>query len=224
MIKSLTTKTDNLEKRFLRLYQTIHKREKYLSKNALIVQYSTLLRFFMKFLQIKDNYHYNVEFVLFLIYEKLGAIYYEDAQIERNNSKYFLSTEYYNQALTYARNVDDKNRILLALKDIYYYLNDEDACIRVEESLAENHELQDKYQAYLVLAQNTDAPHIKVKFLEKALDLAIQQEENFYEKYKDLLFIYSQLIMVYELLGEKDNAFKIKRLQENMLKRLIRRL
>ena len=55
MVKSLTTKTDNTEKRFLHLYRVVHEREKYLSTEALIVQYSTLLRFFVKFLQQKDS-------------------------------------------------------------------------------------------------------------------------------------------------------------------------
>ncbi len=220
MTKSLTTKKDNLEKRFLHLYKVIQEREKYLNHDALIVQYSTLLRFFVKFLQSEDKYNYNVELVLFFIYSKLGAIYYSDALAERDNSKCFLAAEYYNQALTFARNVDDKTRILLALKDIYYYLNDEDAYVRVEETWAESHEFKDKYQAYVILAQNADALHVKVKFLEKALALVMQQRESFYENHQDTLFICSHLLAVYELLGERDKALSMKKLREKNLKRL----
>ncbi len=220
MVKSLTTKTDNTEKRFLHLYRVVHEREKYLSTEALIVQYSTLLRFFVKFLQQKDNYNQNVELVLFLIYSKLGRIYYDESVRSLDNSKCFLAAEYYNQALSFARNVDDKTRILLALKDIYYYLNDEDAYLRVEETWAENHEMQDKYQAYMILAQNADTPHAKVRFLEKALNLVLEQKESFYEKYQDTLFICSQLVAVYELLGEREKALRVKKLRENTLKLL----
>lgn len=220
MVKSLTTKKDNLEKRFLHLYKVVQEREKYLNHDALIVQYSTLLRFFVKFLQSEDRYNYNVELVLFFIYSKLGAIYYSDALTERDNSKCFLAAEYYNQALTFARNVDDKTRILLALKDIYYYLNDEDAYVRVEETWAESHEFKDKYQAYVILAQNADAPHVKVKFLEKALALAMQQRESFYESYQDTLFICSHLLAAYELLGEREKALRMKKLREKTLKLL----
>ncbi len=220
MVNSLTTKKDNAEKRFLNLYRVVLEREKYLNNEALIIQYSTLLRFFMKFLQSEDKYNPNVEWVLFLIYSKLGAIYYHDALMEIDDSKCFLAAEYYNQALTYARNVDDKNRILLALKDIYYYLNDENAYVRVEEAWAENHESHDKYQAYIILAQNADASYMKVRFLEKALALILQQKERFYEKHQDTLFICSQLIAVYELLGEREKALKIEKLRENALKLL----
>ena len=220
MVNSLTTKKDNAEKRFLNLYRVVLEREKYLNNEALIVQYSTLLRFFMKFLQSEDKCNPSVKWVLFLIYSKLGAIYYHDALMEADDSKCFLAAEYYNQALVYARNVDDKNRILLALKDIYYYLNDEDAYVRVEETWAENHEFQDKYRAYVILAQNTDASYIKVRFLEKALALILQQKDRDYEKHQDTLFICSQLMAMYELLGEREKILKTEKLRENTLKLL----
>ena len=50
MLKPAVTKTDNAESRFLHLYKIVQEREKYLSKEALVVQYSALLRYFMKFL------------------------------------------------------------------------------------------------------------------------------------------------------------------------------
>lgn len=49
MLKPAVTKTDNAESRFLHLYKIVQEREKYLSKEALVVQYSALLRYFMKF-------------------------------------------------------------------------------------------------------------------------------------------------------------------------------
>ena len=56
MLKPAVTKTDNAESRFLHLYKIVQEREKYLSKEALVVQYSALLRYFMKFLQQKEEY------------------------------------------------------------------------------------------------------------------------------------------------------------------------
>ena len=55
MLKPAVTKTDNAESRFLHLYKIVQEREKYLSKEALVVQYSALLRYFMKFLQQKEK-------------------------------------------------------------------------------------------------------------------------------------------------------------------------
>ena len=43
MLKPAVTKTDNAESRFLHLYKIVQEREKYLSKEALVVQYSDLL-------------------------------------------------------------------------------------------------------------------------------------------------------------------------------------
>ena len=108
-----------------------------------MVQYSALLRYFMKFLQQKEEYTANVAAILYWTYTKLGDIYYEDALQNQDNSKYFLAAEYYNQSLAYARSAEEKSRVLLVLKDIYYYLNDEDAYVRVEETWAENHDKED---------------------------------------------------------------------------------
>lgn len=44
-----------------------------------MVQYSALLRYFMKFLQQKEEYTANVAAILYWTYTKLGDIYYEDA-------------------------------------------------------------------------------------------------------------------------------------------------
>ena len=79
MLKPAVTKTDNAESRFLHLYKIVQEREKYLSKEALVVQYSALLRYFMKFLQQKEEYTANVAAILYWTYTKLGDIYYEDA-------------------------------------------------------------------------------------------------------------------------------------------------
>ena len=64
MLKPAVTKTDNAESRFLHLYKIVQEREKYLSKEALVVQYSALLRYFMKFLQQKEEYTANVAAIL----------------------------------------------------------------------------------------------------------------------------------------------------------------
>lgn len=72
--------------------------------------------------------------------------------------------------MAYARSAEEKSRVLLALKDIYYYLNDEDAYVRVEETWAENHDKEDKFAAYMLLAQNAETPQVKAQFLEKALN------------------------------------------------------
>jgi hypothetical protein len=110
--------------------------------------------------------------------------------------------------------------VLLALKDIYYYLNDEDALIKVEETWAENHQSEDKFFAYMFLAQNSDNPRFKANFLEKALDEVMKQDIGFYAKYQDTLNICSQLLAIYELLGEKEKVIRIKKLRENTLRLL----
>ena len=220
MLKPAGTKTDNAESRFLHLYKIVQEREKYLSKEALVVQYSALLRYFMKFLQQKEEYTANVAAILYWTYTKLGDIYYEDALQNQDNSKYFLAAEYYNQSLAYARSAEEKSRVLLALKDIYYYLNDEDAYVRVEETWAENHDKEDKFAAYMLLAQNAETPQVKAQFLEKALNEVMGQDESFYAKYQDTLYICSQLAAIYELQGEKEKALRVKKLRESTLKLL----
>ena len=208
MLKPAVTKTDNAESRFLHLYKIVQEREKYLSKEALVVQYSALLRYFMKFLQQKEEYTANVAAILYWTYTKLGDIYYEDALQNQDNSKYFLAAEYYNQSLAYARSAEEKSRVLLALKDIYYYLNDE------------NHDKEDKFAAYMLLAQNAETPQVKAQFLEKALNEVMGQDESFYAKYQDTLYICSQLAAIYELQGEKEKALRVKKLRESTLKLL----
>ena len=72
----------------------------------------------------------------------------------------------------------------------------------------------------MFLAQNAEMPHIKATFLEKALNEVMEQDESFYTKYQDTLNICSQLLAIYELLGDKDKANRIKKLRENTLKLL----
>ena len=220
MIKTALIKSDNEENRFLYMYKMIQEREKYLTTEAKIIQYGGLLRYFMKFLQQKDEYSTNVSAVLFWVYVKLGDIYYKEALQNQDNSRFFLAAEYYNQSLAYANSVIEKNRVLLALKDIYYYLDDQDAFIKVEETWAENHNKEGRFSAYMFLAQNAEMPYIKAKFLEKALDEVMEQDESFYTKYQDTLNICSQLLAIYELLGDKTKANRIKKLRENTLKLL----
>ncbi len=220
MLKTAVTTETSAENRFLHLYKMVQERENFLNNDAKIVQYSAILRFFMKFLQHNDTYAPNVSSVLFWTYVKLGDIYYEDGLQNQDNARYFLAAEYYNQALAYARSTEEKNRVLLALKDVYYYVNDEDALVKVEETWAENHNSDEKFAAYMLLAENAELPQIKAKFLEKALDGVMGQDGNFYAKYQDTLNISSQLLAIYELQGERDKASRIKRLRESTLKLL----
>ncbi len=209
-----------LEGRFFRLYKAVQERDKYLSNEAKIVQYSAVIRFFMKFLQDKEDVSVNVKAILFWTYAKLGDIYYEEALQKQDNSKYFLAIEYYNQSLMYALNIEDKNRILFVLKEIYYYLGDENALIKIEETWAENHEKEDKFSAYMLLAKNAEVPQIKVLFLEKALVEVMEQDESFYTKYQDTLNICSQLVALYELLGDKEQAKRVKKMRDTTMKLL----
>ena len=219
-MKTAVTTETSAENRFLHLYKMVQERENFLYYDANFVQYSAILRFFMKFLQHNDTYAPNVSSVLFWTYVKLGDIYYEDGLQNQDNARYFLAAEYYNQALAYARSTEEKNRVLLALKDVYYYVNDEDALVKVEETWAENHNSDEKFAAYMLLAENAELPQIKAKFLEKALDGVMGQDGNFYAKYQDTLNISSQLLAIYELQGERDKASRIKRLRESTLKLL----
>ena len=209
-----------LESKFLRLYKIIQERNEFLSNEAKIIQYSAIVRFFMKFLHTRDDVSVNIKAVLFWTYTKLGDIYYEEALQNQDNSKYFLAIEYYNQSLMYALNAEDKNRVLFVLRDLYYYLGDENAILKIEETWAENHNKEGRFSAYMFLAQNAEMPYIKAKFLEKALDEVMEQDESFYTKYQDTLNICSQLLAIYELLGDKTKANRIKKLRENTLKLL----
>lgn len=220
MLNTTLPKKYNSEQRFLQLYHLIQEREKYLNNDAKIIQYSAILRYFTKFLQQNDYYTPPISAILLKVYIKLGHIYYEEGLQTQDNSRFFLAAEYYNQALTFAEKNEDKEHILLTLKDIYYYVNDEDALIKVEETWAENHQKDERFDAYMFLAQNAEKPYIKAKFLEKALDEIMEQNENFYAKYQNTLNISSQLAAIYELQGEKDKTLRIKKLRENTLKLL----
>ncbi len=220
MLNTTVSQKYNSEQRFLQLYHMVQEREKYMNNNAKIIQYGAVLRYFMKFLQQNENYTTKISAVLLGIYMKLGDIYYEEGLQTQDNSRFFLAAEYYNQALAYADKREEKEHILLSLKDIYYYVNDEEAFIKVEETWAENHHKEGRFDAYMFLAQNAEKTYIKAKFLEKALDEIMTQNENFYAKYQNTLDISSQLAAIYELQGEKDKALRIKKLRENTLKLL----
>lgn len=220
MLNNVVDDTQNKEARFLRLYKIVQEREAYMSNEAKISQYNTILNFFMKFLQDNGDYSVNIQTILFWTYVKLGDVYYNEGTKESDNSKYFIAIEYYNQALLYSRCTEEKNRVLTALKDLYYYLGDEDALVKIEKTWAENHEKEDRFSAYTFLAESANIPQIKVLFLEKALDEVIEQDKNFYAKYQDTLNICSQLIVLYELLGDKKQIQRIKDLRERTLKLL----
>lgn len=220
MLNDFDRDVKKTESKFLHLYKTVKEREKFIGNEAKIAQYNTILKFFIKFLQKQDDYSVNVKTVLFWTYVKLGDIYYEEALQNQDNSKYFLAMEYYNQSLIYARCVEEKNRVLSRLKDLYYILGDEKALIKVEETWAENHKKEDKFGAYMLLAKEAEHPRVKVLFLEKALDEVMSQSEGFYTKYQDTLNICSQLTALYELLGDKEQTQRIKELRLRTLKLL----
>ncbi len=220
MNDKVNIKFRNSEDKFFNLYKIVQERESFLSNDAKIVQYNVILNFYMKFLQSNERISPSIMTVLFWIYVKLGDIYYEEALQSQDNSKYFLAVGYYNQSLLYTRYPEERNRVLLALKDIYYYIGDEDALVKVEESWAENHNEKDKFAAYMLLAKTAEVPQIKVLFLEKALDEVMRQDESFYTKYQDTLNVCSQLIAIYELLGDNDKVKRVRDLRERTLKLL----
>ena len=220
MLNDFDRDVKKTESKFLHLYKMVKERENFIGNEAKITQYNAILKFFVKFLQNQDDYSVNVKTVLFWTYVKLGDIYYEEALQNQDNSKYFLAVEYYNQSLRYAIYLEEKNRVLSRLKNIYYYLGDEKSLVKVEETWAENHEREDKFAAYMLLAKQAEVPQIKVLFLEKALDEVMSQNEGFYTKYQDTLNICSQLTALYELLGDKEQAQRIKKLREKTMKLL----
>lgn len=221
MLKSdVATSSGRWEKHFLHLYKIVHERERYLSNEAKVVQYGAVLRYFLKFLGHDDRHSLRVNLVLYYIFTKLGDIYYKEGLQNQDNSRYFLAAEYYNEALQFARRLDDKRHVLAVLKEIYYYLGDEDACLKIEKNWAENHHPKDKFAAYMLLAQNSDKPQIKACFLAQALEMVMAQEESFYTKYQNTLDVCSQLSVLYELLGEEDNANHVKILRDDTLKLL----
>jgi len=215
-----SVKKDSAERHFLRLYRVVREREPHLSNEAKIVQYSAVLRYFMKFLQVKESYSETVRSVLLQINLRLGDIYCHEFMHEKNRNSCFSAAEYYNQALLYAGNSEEKGRILSALKDLYYYLGDEDALAKLEIARAEDLALEDKFSVYVGLAQKNDNPYIKAEFLDKALDFVTYQDKNFYAKYQDTLDVCSRLTVLYELLGEKNKAMRVMALREKTLKLL----
>lgn len=220
MKKAVFAQSKYAEKQFLNLYRIVREREASLSTDAKIMQYGAVLRYFIKFLQNKPNYSSAVWAVLYRIDIKLGDIYYQEALQNQDNSRYFLAADYYTQALSFARRLEERLYVLAALKDVYYYLNDEDALVQVQKNWAENHEKKDRYTAYVLLAQNTGNIRIKAMFLSCALNEVAEQEESFYDKYQDTLDVCSQLAVLYELLGEKEKGNYVKNLRQNTLKLL----
>lgn len=220
MKKIAVFQSERAEKQFLNLYKMVREREKTLTNDAKIVQYGAVLRYFMKFLQDSYKNSSTVSGILYYINVKLGDIYYEEALQNQDNGRYFLAAEYYTQALSFACQQEEKRRILLTLKDVYYYLNDEEALVQVEKTWAENHDKKDKYTAFMLLAQNSSKARIKAMFLSCALNEVMEQEESFYDKYQDTLDVCSQLAVLYELLGEKEKAVYVKNLRQNTLKLL----
>ncbi len=217
MSQLVKTRMDSVEYRFLNLYRIVKEREPYLADEAKIIQYGAILRYFMKFLQPKEKQHEKVMAVLYQVDLKLGDIYYEEALQGQDSGKYFLAAAYYNQALNHARYLDERRHVLFLLKDVYYYLEDEQALVKVEEAWAENQDKEDKFSAYVFLAQNASKPDVKAFFLEKALVEVADQKESFYIKYQDTLDLCSQLVAIYELLGKKDKVARIKALREDTL-------
>lgn len=220
MLNKNAAEVKGSEKHFLHLYKVVKEREHYLSNEAKIVQYNALLRYFMKFLQGRESYPPFILGILYRIDIKLGDIYYEDGLQNQDNSRYFLAIEYYNQALSYARKTEEQNRVLLALKDIYYYLDDKEAFFKVEKSWADNHDKKDRFWAYMLSAKNAEQPRMKIFFLECALNAVVAQDESFYTKYQDTLDICCQLTVLYELLGENEKAARVQKLRDNTLKLL----
>ena len=208
------------ERRFVKFYKVVCERERFLSDEAKIIQYSAIVRYFMKFLQSEDGYSDVVYEILYQTEIKLGGIYYEKALQNQDNGKYFLATAYYNQALNYAQKREEQNLALSKLQEIYYYLDDREALVKVEMAWANNRDDKDKFAAFMLLAQNSEQPQVKIVFLAKALDLVMAQSESFYTKYQDTLNVCSQMAALYEILGEKDKAIRVMKLRDNASKLL----
>ena len=208
------------ENRFFNLYKIIKERENAFSDAAKIVQYGMLLRYLMAYINQTEEVSAKIYLLIYQLDIKLGDIYYDEALQNQDNGRYFLAAQYYNQALIYAQNQIEQNRVLSALRDVYYYLNDEEALFQIEKAWAENQDEKDKCAAFRLLAQNTMQLKFKVAFLQSALDVVMVQDGNFYEKYQDTLNICSQLAVLYELSGEKEKACKIKKMREDTLKLL----
>ncbi len=203
--------------KFMQLYNIMVEREKYLDDEAKVAQYASILRFYMKYLQAHDNNGHEVGLILYWIYVKLGDIYNAEAFDSNDIAKFYLSLEYYNLSLPYAPNKEERKNVLLSLKDIYYKLDDKEAYHKVEEMWVENHNKENKFEAYMILAQNAQTPDIKAKFLEKSLDEVMSKKDEFINKYQDTLYVCGQLIAIYEIMNENEKVIRIKKLRDNTL-------
>ena len=210
----------NPETQFINLYKMVLERENFLTNDAKILQYNAVLEYFFKFLEKNNVVSKSVLNVLFGCYMKMGDVFYNEGIQLLENNKLFLAVDYYNQALKFAQRETEKNRILDMLKNVYSFLDDKEALIKVEESWAENQDARDRFSAYMLLAKEADNPKDKAMLLEKALNEVTKQEMSFYNKFQDTLNVCSQLIVLYELLKEKDKLQKIRKLQEDTLKLL----
>lgn len=210
----------NPETQFINLYKMVLERENFLTNDAKILQYNAVLEYFFKFLEKNNVVSKSVLNVLFGCYMKMGDVFYNEGIQLLENNKLFLAVDYYNQALKFAQSETEKNRILDMLKNVYSFLDDKEALIKVEESWAENQDARDRFSAYMLLAKEADNPKDKAMLLEKALNEVTKQEMSFYNKFQDTLNVCSQLIVLYELLKEKDKLQKIRKLQEDTLKLL----
>ena len=218
MQKNVVSK--NPETQFINLYKMVLERENFLTNDAKILQYNAVLEYFFKFLEKSNVVSNSVLNVLFGCYMKMGDVFYNEGIQLLENNKLFLAVDYYNQALKFAQSETEKNRILDMLKNVYSFLDDKEALIKVEESWAENQDARDRFSAYMLLAKEADNPKDKAMLLEKALNEVTKQEMSFYNKFQDTLNVCSQLIVLYELLKEKDKLQKIRKLQEDTLKLL----
>ena len=218
MQKNVVSK--NPETQFINLYKMVLERENFLTNDAKILQYNAVLEYFFKFLEKSNVVSNSVLNVLFGCYMKMGDVFYNEGIQLLENNKLFLAVDYYNQALKFAQSETEKNRILDMLKNVYSFLDDKEALIKVEESWAENQDARDRFSVYMLLAKEADNPKDKAMLLEKALNEVTKQEMSFYNKFQDTLNVCSQLIVLYELLKEKDKLQKIRKLQEDTLKLL----
>ena len=207
----------NTENKFVDLYKMVQERESFLNNDAKILQYGVVLEYFYKFLDKGGRLSDNVLAVLFWCYIKIGDVFYDEGVYKQDNNKFFMAVDYYNQALKYAKSNEEKNRILLMLREVYSYLNDKDAMLKIEENWVENQDTRDRFSAYMSLASSTDNLKDKAMLLEKALNEVTKQEMSFYNKYQDTLNVCSQLIALYELLNEESKLQRIKTLQKNTL-------
>ena len=102
MLKTMVGNRHDIESRFFFLFIIVHERERYLTDEAKVVQYSAVLRYFTKFLEPNEMRSTRVLAVLYRVFMRLGDIYCKDGLQNQDNTRYFLAAEYYNQALQFA--------------------------------------------------------------------------------------------------------------------------